>query len=132
MSRPSPVVARSRKITCPLCSPPSESCAGVERLEHVAVADRGLDHLDPGRLHRQPEPEVGHHGDDDGVVAQGAAAVQVEGADGDDVIAVDDRAGVVDGHQPVGVTVEGEPEVGAVVDDGGGERAPGAWRRSRR
>ena len=52
--------------------------ARVERLEHVAVADGGLDDVDPGRLHRQAEPEVRHHRDDDGVVAQRAAAMQVE------------------------------------------------------
>ena len=41
--------------------------------------------------------------------------------DADDVVAVDDLAGVVDGDQPVAVTVEGQPDVGAVLDDGGGE-----------
>ena len=48
--------------------------------------------------------------------------VQVAGADRDDVIAVDDGAVVVDGHQPVAVTVEGETEVGALLDHRGGER----------
>ena len=36
--------------------------------------------------------------------------MQVERADGDDVVAVDDGAGVVDGDQPVGVAVEGQAE----------------------
>ena len=114
VSSPSPVVARSRKITWPLCSPPSEYPPLAERLEHVAVADRRLDHVDAGGLHRQAEPEVGHHGDDDRVVAQRAPVAQVAGADGDDVVAVDDGPGVVDGHRAVGVTVEGQPEIGAV------------------
>ena len=48
VSMPSPVVARSGKITWPDCSPPSECPPSMQRLEHVAVADRGLDDLDPG------------------------------------------------------------------------------------
>ena len=46
-----------------------------------------------------------------------AAGVQVAGADGDDVVAVDDGAGVVDGDQPVGVAVEGQPGVGPFGHD---------------
>jgi hypothetical protein len=37
---------------------------------------------------------------------------EVTGADGDDVVAVDDGPGVVDGDQPVGVAVEGQAGVG--------------------
>ena len=65
-------------------------------------------------------------------VAQAAAAVQIGGADRHDVVAVDDTAGVVDGEQPVGVTVEGEAEVG-VLDDAPWRRASrGALRRTGR
>ena len=96
--------------------------AGGERLEHVAVADGGLDDLDAGRLHAEPEAEVRHHGHHHGAVAQQPGGVAVDGEDADDVVAVDEPAGVVDGEQPVGVAVEGQPEVGAVLDDGGRQR----------
>ena len=38
--------------TWPDCSPPSDEAAGAHRLEHVAVADRGLDDGDALALHR--------------------------------------------------------------------------------
>ena len=40
----------------------------------------------------------------------------------EDLVAVDDAARRVDGDQPVGVAVEGEPDVGAARDDRLGER----------
>ena len=47
-----------------------------------------------------------------------SALVQIDGVDGDDLVAVDQRAVAVDGQDTVGVAVEREPGVGAVVDDG--------------
>ena len=38
--------------------------------------------------------------------------------DGEDLVAVDDLAGRVDGQATVGVAVEGEPDVGAVLEHG--------------
>ena len=82
-------------------------------------------------VHGATEAEVGHHGDDDGVVVQPAPLVQVDGADGDDLVAVDQLAIVVDGQHPVGVAVEGEAGVGSGVGDlaaagrrGGSIRSP--------
>ena len=46
-----------------------------------------------------------------------ALLVAVDGADGDDLIAVDEATLGIDGEHPVGVTVEGQPEVGAVRQD---------------
>ena len=91
-----------------------------QRLQHVAVADGHLEHLDAVLGHPEPEPEVGHHGDDDGVLGQATVGVAVDGADPDDLVAVDEPAGRVDGQHPVGVAVEGEPDVGAARHD----RAP--------
>ena len=48
----------------------------------------------------------------------------IDGADGDDVVAVHQRAGVVDGEEAVGVAVEGEAEIGAELD--------GPWRPATR
>ena len=83
--------------------------------EDVAVADARLDHVDPGVAHRQAETEIGHHRHDDGVVAKLTLGEQIRGDDRDDVIAVDDRPGVIDGDQAVGVTVECHADVGAVL-----------------
>src|SRR4029453_8476747 len=44
-------------------------------------------------VHRQPEPEVRHDGDDHAVTAQRAAVVAVAGAPGDDLRAVHGLAG---------------------------------------
>ena len=94
----------------------------VEGLEDVAVADRRLDDMDALALHGQAEAEVGHHGGDDRVFAQGAATMQIGGTDGHDVVAVDDASGVVDGQQAVGVAVERQSEIGAIGHDRCAER----------
>ena len=50
------------------------------------------------------------------------AGPEVEGGDGQDVVAVDEAAPLVDRHQPVGVAVEGQPAVGPVRHHRGLER----------
>ena len=65
--------------------------------------------------------------------AEQPAAVEVERADGDDVVAVDDGAGVVHGDQPVAVAVEGQAERRPRRPRTAcGQAAPGASRRSDR
>ncbi len=59
-------------MTWPLCSPPRLEPALRQGLEDVAVADGDLDDLDAVRAPSPAEPEVGHHGDDHGVVGQDA------------------------------------------------------------
>ena len=132
MSSPSPVgrpVAED-DVTALLAA--HRVAALVERFEHVAVTDRRLDDTDPLALHGEAEAEVGHHRGDDRRIAKGAAAMQVGGADRHDVIAVDDTAGVVDGEQPIGVAVEGEPEVGTLDDDRGRRASRGGSPRTDR
>ena len=104
----------------------------LQHVEHVAVADRGLDHRDAVRLERPAQPEVRHHGGDDRVAAQQLAVVQVDGGDRQDLVAVDEDAALVDRDHAVGVAVEREPGVGAApaAPPPGGRR--GAWSRSRR
>ena len=58
------------------------------------------------------EAEVGHHRDGDEV------DVQVEGEDGEDLVAVDRVALAVDREHPVAVTVEGDAEVVTAGADG--------------
>ena len=47
VSTPSPVVDCERKMMWPDCSPPRAEPVGVQRGQHVAVADVGLAHRDP-------------------------------------------------------------------------------------
>ena len=83
VSSPSPVVARSRKITWPDCSPPSDQPPALQRLEHVAVADRALDHLDAVRRHAPGgSPRLVMTVTTTVSSAEQAALVQVDGADG--------------------------------------------------
>ena len=56
----------------------------------------------------------------------------VEGADGDELVAVDEGAGVVDGQHAVGVAVEGQADVGARATTSALERPRGGSTRSRR
>ena len=94
----------------------------VERLQHVAIADLGIDNVDAGVVHRPPETKVGHDGDDDRIAGETASSLGVECAHGDDLIAVDQTTIGVDREEPVRVTVECDAEVGAALDDSGLQR----------
>ena len=97
----------------------TEGVAGdLHRLEHVAVADLGLAHPDAGGAHGLHEAEVAHHGRDDGVLGEPALLVQREREDREELVAVDDVALGVDRQAAVGVAVEREADVGAVLEDG--------------
>ena len=94
-------------------------------LEDVLVAD-GRPHELPadageGRL----EAAVREDGDDEDPAREGVAAQPVEGAQPEELVAVDDAAAAVDDDEPVGVAVEGEAEVGAPGDHLGRERRRG-------
>ena len=101
---------------------PEDVAAVAHRLEDVAVADRGLDDLDPLAVQPQAEAEVRHDRRDDRVVREPAVLAQGEGQHGQDLVAVDDRAVGRHGEAPVGVAVEGDAEVGALLDHGPLER----------
>ena len=92
VSRPSPVVARSRKMTWPDCSPPSEYAAGGQRLEHVAVADGRLDDVDaPASAMARRNPRFVITVTTTVSSRSSPAACRSSGADGDEVVAVDER-----------------------------------------
>ena len=86
-----------------------------QRLEHIAIAHRDLEDLDPVLLHPQPEAEVRHHGGDDRVLGQPAVVAPIDRHDRDDLVAVDQSAIGIDRQHAVGVTVEGEPGIGALA-----------------
>ena len=74
VSTPSPVVARSRKMTWPDCSPPStRSCSSIAA--STLRSPTGVSTMPmPRARERAPQPEVRHHGHRDRVVAQRARA----------------------------------------------------------
>src|SRR3954451_15075466 len=97
--------------------------AVAQLLEHVAVADLRRRDLDAGLLHRRVEAVVRHHRHGDPIARETAGAAQVQRGEGDELVAVDDGAGAVDGEDAVAVAVEGEPDVVAALADGLDERA---------
>ena len=97
----------------------------LERVEHVAVADRRLDH----RRCRAARAPGGSPRFDITVATTASprstpAVVQVDRGDREDLVAVDELAALVDRDHPVGVAVEREPGVGAA------RRAPPPGARS--
>ena len=130
---PSPVVAWSAHDHVAGLLAAEGVAARLHRLEHVAVADLGLAHADAGASHRLDEAEVAHHGRHDGVVDAAWPDSRMASARiGEDLVAVDDVARVVDRQAAVGVAVEREAGVGAVLEHGRLQRRRGGWSRSRR
>ncbi len=91
--------------------------ARSQLFQHISVADTGGANLDPGRAHGQVQPEVAHHGRDQGVAGQLAGFLHRQRQDHHDGVAVDDLAGGVDRQAAIGVAVVGQSEVGAVLED---------------
>ena len=89
----------------------------IHRLKDVAVTDLGLVDVNVVLTHRQDEAEVAHDRRDDGVGGQAMVLLQSQGEDGDDVVAVDDVAIVVDGQAAVGIAVEGQAHIGPDLDN---------------
>ena len=99
-------------------------------LEDVLVADGRPDDGPAGGLDGGLEAAVREDRDDEGPAGQGVAAEALQGQHAEDLVTVDDVAGRVDRDEPVGVAVEGEPDVGAALGDRPGQRPPGRWPRS--
>ena len=59
------------------------------------------------------EAEIGHHGRDHAGLRQAAVRLPAFGDDGEQLVAVDDMAALVDDHHAVGVAVERDADVGA-------------------
>ena len=98
----------------------AEGVAGdPHRLEHVAVADLGLAHADAGGPHRLHEAEVAHHGGHDGVLGERGRARPSPSARIARIWSPSTTLPVVvDGQAAVGVAVEREADVGAVLEHG--------------
>ena len=95
----------------------SERVAALANLfEHVAIADLGFNHFDTSGLHCQLEPEVAHHGGDQGVAGEVSALLETQGHDCHDLVAIDNFAGVIDGEAAVCVAIVCDAEVGVVLE----------------
>ena len=101
-------------------------------LEDVLVADGRPDDLAAGRLDAVWRPPFERTETTSAPSGSDAALEPVEGEDPEDLVAVDDLAGRVDRDQPVGVAVEGEPDVRAALPDRRGERCRARSPRTRR
>ncbi len=86
---------------------------GVEGLEDVAVADRGLPDDDPAAGHRPVEAEVRHDRDRDGVAGELPALGEVASEDHDQLVSGTNGPFVVHCDKAIGVAVESEAEIGA-------------------
>ena len=65
------------------------------------------------RGERFVEPEVAHHGRDEGVLLQLSAAQQIDRGDGENFIAIHDLALLVAEQNAIGVAVVRDPDQGA-------------------
>ncbi len=84
-------------------------------LHDVAVADRGAAQFQPLPGQIPLQAEVGHHGRGHGAAAQPPGAVPAFRGQRQDLVAVHQPPVLVGQQQPVGVAVQRQAEVGAVV-----------------
>lgn len=94
---------------------------GAQLLEDVAVADLRDRDLDPRLAHRRVEAVVRHHRDRD-ATPEPAGGAQVQRRQRDELVAVDDLPGAVDGEHAVAVPVESEADVVLTVAHARDER----------
>ncbi len=101
----------------PDCSPPSARARAQKLFEHVLVAHVRPQKLYPARAQRQLKPDVAHHRGDDAVALQLAALLHALGQRPERGVAVHELPAPVHEERAVGVAVEGDAEVRALLDD---------------
>lgn len=110
----SPVVVFWQQTICPEFSSqhpvPSQQFG-----HHIAIADLRPHERDMQFLQSQLQAEVAHQGADH-TTLQPPAFLQVARDEEKQFVAIHDRTGMVDHHHPVAVAVEGDAEVGMVLD----------------
>ena len=100
----------------PDCSPPIARPSPAHGLEHVAVPVGGDHDFPAGRPHGLPETQIAVDRGGDRPSGQGPGGQALEGADGHEVIPVDEPPLFVHGDHAVGVPVVGQSQVGAGGD----------------
>ena len=87
--------------------------AFAHRLEHIAVAHLGLQHVNAMSLHSAHEAQIGHNGGDRRVMGQLAAILQIDRKHRLDDVAIDFGAIFCHEHHAVGVAIVGNAHVSA-------------------
>ena len=87
--------------------------AFAHRLEHIAVAHLGLQHVNAMRLHGAHEAQIGHNGGDRRVVGQLAAILQIDRKHCLNDVTIDFGTVFCHEHHAVGVAIVGNTHVGA-------------------
>ena len=87
---------------------------------HVAIADGGADHFAAHFFHGDFQAHIGHHRGHQGLFLEFSLLHQFLGADGHDMIAVDQLPMFIANDQPVTVAVQGQADIGAQLLDLGG------------
>src|SRR5690606_19142453 len=90
------------------------------RLDDVTIADRATDELAAVALEGALEAEVAHDRGHERALLQARLAEHLSGAEGHDGVPVDRLAALVDDDEAIGVSVERDAEIGAVLADLGG------------
>ena len=80
--------------------------------DHVAVADLGADQFAAHILHGLFKTHIAHDRGDQGFFPEFAAGKELLGADGHDVVTVDDPALFIADDEPVAVPVQGKADIG--------------------
>jgi hypothetical protein len=97
----------------------AEGGANTEHfLEDIFVADRGTLEMDALFAEGDLEAEIGHDGGDDAIAGEAALGAEAEGGEIEHGIAVDEAAGGGLEDGAVGIAVEGDAEVGIVIENG--------------
>ena len=90
-------------------------------LQHVPVPHVGADQVDAVVAAELVEPQVAHHRGHQGVAVELPTALHVQGADGQDLVAVDGPPLLVHQQAAVRVAVKGHADVVAPLHHGGGQ-----------
>ena len=84
--------------------------------DHVAVADRCAGQRQALRRQEAFEPQIGHHGGDQPAPGETAMRVPIARDQRHQLVAVDQRTGLIGDQHPVGVAVERDAQIRAVRD----------------
>ena len=88
---------------------------GAHAFRHIAVADLGAMQLQAGIAQEPLQPEIGHHGGDDAAAVQPAGLVPGPGDQRQDLVAVDQFAMLVRHSHAVGIAVQRDAEMRAML-----------------
>ena len=98
----------------------------AHRLDDIAVADLGAVQREAEAVQEALQPEIGHDRGDDAAAGKLAVRRPASRDQRHDLVAVDDVAVLVGDDEPVGVAVERDADVGAML-----AAPPRTWLRAR-